>query len=100
MINSERMLELFKERPTVVDEPTAEELPSCEGEIRFDDVKFSSTPGSQPSRSSFAARLVPLPRSLVSPVVASPPSFDFCSVSTIPSWKHSSRRSRCQRRDY
>jgi len=41
MINSERMLELFKERPTVVDEPTAEELPSCEGEIRFDDVKFS-----------------------------------------------------------
>ncbi len=41
MINSERMLELFKERPTVVDEPTAESLPSCEGEIRFDEVKFS-----------------------------------------------------------
>jgi len=41
MINSERMLELFKERPTVVDEPTAESLPSCEGDIRFDKVKFS-----------------------------------------------------------
>jgi ABC-type transport system involved in Fe-S cluster assembly fused permease/ATPase subunit len=41
MINSERMLELFKERPTVVDEPTAESLPSCEGDIRFDEVKFS-----------------------------------------------------------
>ena len=44
MINSERMLELFKERPTVVDSPTAEELPSCQGEIRFDDVKFSYDP--------------------------------------------------------
>ena len=44
MINSERMLELFKERPTVVDEPTAEDLPSCQGEIRFDEVKFSYDP--------------------------------------------------------
>lgn len=41
MINSERMLELFKERPTVVDEPDAQDLPSCQGEIRFNDVKFS-----------------------------------------------------------
>ena len=41
MINSERMLELFKERPTVVDDPSAVSLPSCEGDIRFDEVKFS-----------------------------------------------------------
>lgn len=44
MINSERMLELFKERPTVVDEPDAHDLPSCQGEIRFNDVKFSYDP--------------------------------------------------------
>ncbi|KAJ9666321.1 ATP-binding cassette-type vacuolar membrane transporter Hmt1 [Coniosporium apollinis] len=41
MINSERMLELFKEQPTVVDQPHAKELPSCEGEIRFNDVHFA-----------------------------------------------------------
>jgi ABC-type transport system involved in Fe-S cluster assembly fused permease/ATPase subunit len=41
MINSERMLELFKEKPTVVDRPGATELPSCEGDIRFDEVKFA-----------------------------------------------------------
>ncbi|KAI4139290.1 MAG: hypothetical protein L6R39_006375, partial [Caloplaca ligustica] len=41
MINSERMLELFKERPTVVDEPGAQPLPSCQGDIRFNDVKFA-----------------------------------------------------------
>ncbi len=41
MINSERMLELFKEQPTVVDDSSAESMPSCEGEIRFQDVKFS-----------------------------------------------------------
>jgi ATP-binding cassette, subfamily B, vacuolar membrane transporter HMT1/ACLQ len=44
MINSERMLELFKERPSVVDEPDAEELRSCQGEIRFNDVKFAYDP--------------------------------------------------------
>ena len=44
MINSERMLELFKENPTVVDEPQATELPSCQGEIRFSDVKFAYDP--------------------------------------------------------
>ncbi|KAL8783337.1 MAG: hypothetical protein Q9213_004712 [Squamulea squamosa] len=44
MINSERMLELFKERPTVVDEPDAQLLPSCEGEIRFNDVQFAYDP--------------------------------------------------------
>ncbi|KAK5165914.1 ATP-binding cassette-type vacuolar membrane transporter Hmt1 [Saxophila tyrrhenica] len=41
MINSERMLELFKEKPTVVDRPDAEEMPTCEGEIRYNDVRFS-----------------------------------------------------------
>ncbi len=44
MINSERMLELFKERPTVIDEPQATELPSCQGDIRFNDVKFAYDP--------------------------------------------------------
>lgn len=44
MINAERMLELFKERPTVVDEPNAEELPSCQGEIRYNDVNFAYDP--------------------------------------------------------
>ena len=41
MINSERMLELFKEKPTVVDGADAVEMPSCEGEIRYNDVHFS-----------------------------------------------------------
>lgn len=41
MINSERMLELFKERATVVDKEGASELPSCEGDLRFSDVHFS-----------------------------------------------------------
>ena len=44
MINSERMLELFKEQPTVVDEPQARDLPSCRGEIIFDDVQFAYDP--------------------------------------------------------
>lgn len=41
MINSERMLELFKEQPTVVDGPNTQPLASCEGEVRFNDVKFA-----------------------------------------------------------
>ncbi|KAK1086316.1 ATP-binding cassette-type vacuolar membrane transporter Hmt1 [Friedmanniomyces endolithicus] len=41
MINSERMLELFKENATVVDSPDAVNLTSCEGEIRYNDVQFS-----------------------------------------------------------
>lgn len=41
MINSERMLELFKEQPTVVDKEDAMPLPSCEGNLRFQDVHFS-----------------------------------------------------------
>ena len=44
MINSERMLELFKESPTVTDDPSAQDFPSCEGEIRFNDVKFAYDP--------------------------------------------------------
>ncbi len=44
MINSERMLELFKEQPTVLDRPNVERLPSCQGDIRFSDVKFSYDP--------------------------------------------------------
>ncbi|KAL1652004.1 ATP-binding cassette-type vacuolar membrane transporter Hmt1 [Diplodia intermedia] len=41
MINSERMLELFKEQPTVVDGPFVKNLPTCEGDIRFNEVRFS-----------------------------------------------------------
>jgi ABC-type transport system involved in Fe-S cluster assembly fused permease/ATPase subunit len=41
MINSERMLELFKELPTVVDKEDAKELPTCQGQLRFEDVHFS-----------------------------------------------------------
>ena len=41
MINAERMLELFKEQPTVVDGPTATDLPTCQGAIRFNDIKFA-----------------------------------------------------------
>lgn len=41
MINSERMLELFKEQPTVVDSEDAGRLLACEGDIRFNDVHFS-----------------------------------------------------------
>lgn len=44
MINSERMLELFKEQPSVKDGPQSEDLPSCQGEIRFNDVKFAYDP--------------------------------------------------------
>ncbi|KAF3030352.1 hypothetical protein E8E12_000541 [Didymella heteroderae] len=41
MINSERMLELFKEQATVVDKKGASELPACNGDLRFKDVQFS-----------------------------------------------------------
>lgn len=41
LINSERMLELFREQPTVVDSPSATPLPICKGDIKFDDVKFA-----------------------------------------------------------
>ncbi|EUC28156.1 hypothetical protein COCCADRAFT_109905 [Bipolaris zeicola 26-R-13] len=41
MINSERMLELFKEQPTVVDKENAQPLVTCEGNLRFQDVHFA-----------------------------------------------------------
>lgn len=41
MINSERMLELFREKPTVVDGPDVQELKNFKGEIKFEDVHFS-----------------------------------------------------------
>ena len=44
MINAERLLELFKERPTVVDRYGATELTSCDGEVSFNDVRFSYDP--------------------------------------------------------
>lgn len=41
LINAERMLELFKEQPHVVDKEDAKELEQCEGDIVFDHVNFS-----------------------------------------------------------
>lgn len=41
MINSERMLELFKEEPTVVDKPGVMSLDTCQGDLRFNDVHFA-----------------------------------------------------------
>ncbi|THC92610.1 hypothetical protein EYZ11_007912 [Aspergillus tanneri] len=41
MINSERLLELFREQPTVVDKPNAAPLPVCQGDIKFENVGFS-----------------------------------------------------------
>ncbi|OAX85283.1 hypothetical protein ACJ72_00345 [Emergomyces africanus] len=41
MINSERMLELFRERPTVIDSPNSRELARCKGDITFDNVRFA-----------------------------------------------------------
>lgn len=41
MINLEQMLELFKELLIVSDEPSTQELSSCNGKIRFDNVSFT-----------------------------------------------------------
>jgi ABC-type transport system involved in Fe-S cluster assembly fused permease/ATPase subunit len=41
LINAERMLELFKEQPHVVDREGAENMEECAGEIIFDNVVFS-----------------------------------------------------------
>lgn len=41
LINAERMLELFKEQPHVVDREGAETLHRCSGDIIFDNVTFS-----------------------------------------------------------
>ena len=40
LINAERMLELFKEQPTVVDREGAKPLDTCQGDIVFDNVTF------------------------------------------------------------
>ncbi|KAI0901763.1 hypothetical protein F4806DRAFT_490238 [Annulohypoxylon nitens] len=41
MISGERLLELFKQRPTVVDRPGAANVTSCEGRVEFSKVKFA-----------------------------------------------------------
>ncbi|KAJ5094193.1 hypothetical protein N7456_010054 [Penicillium angulare] len=41
LINAERMLELFREQPTVVDSSRATPLAMCKGDIRFQNVEFS-----------------------------------------------------------
>ncbi|KAF3058035.1 Heavy metal tolerance protein [Daldinia childiae] len=41
LVDAERMLNLFKEEPTVVDREGAVELRSCKGNISFSDVSFS-----------------------------------------------------------
>ncbi|KAK7425146.1 hypothetical protein QQX98_000060 [Neonectria punicea] len=41
MTSAERVLELFKVQPTVVDSPNAKKLDSCSGRIRWSGVKFA-----------------------------------------------------------
>ena len=41
LINAERLLELFREQPTVVDSPKAQPLAACKGDIKFENVEFS-----------------------------------------------------------
>lgn len=41
MISGERLLELFKIRPTVVDQPGVKTLPECSGHIKWNHVGFS-----------------------------------------------------------
>ena len=41
MISGERLLELFKIQPNVVDAPHAESLTECKGNIRWNNVRFS-----------------------------------------------------------
>jgi ABC-type transport system involved in Fe-S cluster assembly fused permease/ATPase subunit len=41
LINAERLLELFREQPTVVDSPRATPLAMCNGDIKFKDVEFA-----------------------------------------------------------
>ncbi|KAJ9481353.1 hypothetical protein VN97_g12130 [Penicillium thymicola] len=41
LINAERMLELFKEQPTVADSHCVSPLATCQGKIEFRDVSFS-----------------------------------------------------------
>lgn len=58
MINSERMLELFKEKPTVVDSPTVQEKAFCEGDIRLQDLHFSYD-GRKPALSGLDIHCLP-----------------------------------------
>ncbi|KAJ5497452.1 hypothetical protein N7463_009439 [Penicillium fimorum] len=41
LINAERLLELFRVQPSVVDGPSATPLAVCHGRITFDDIQFS-----------------------------------------------------------
>ncbi|KAI1085685.1 hypothetical protein F5B20DRAFT_12784 [Whalleya microplaca] len=41
MISGERLLELFKQRPTVVDRPGAAKVTTCDGRVEFSKVKFA-----------------------------------------------------------
>ncbi|OQE44208.1 hypothetical protein PENCOP_c002G02931 [Penicillium coprophilum] len=41
LINAERLLELFRVQPSVVDEPSATPLAVCHGRITFDNIQFS-----------------------------------------------------------
>ncbi|KAJ2981470.1 hypothetical protein NUW58_g6680 [Xylaria curta] len=41
MISGERLLELFKQRPTVVDGPNVTTMTSCNGRVEFSKVKFA-----------------------------------------------------------
>lgn len=41
LINAERLLELFREQPTVVDSPSATPLAVCNGDIKFENVEFA-----------------------------------------------------------
>lgn len=41
LINAERLLELFKEQPTVTDESDVETINGCNGDIVFQDVEFA-----------------------------------------------------------
>ena len=40
MIDAEHMLKVFKAKPSVADKPDAQQLPTCEGDIRFENVDF------------------------------------------------------------
>ncbi|CAG8337394.1 unnamed protein product [Penicillium salamii] len=41
LINAERLLELFREQPTVLDNTRATPLALCKGDIKFEDVEFA-----------------------------------------------------------
>ncbi|RYO85136.1 hypothetical protein DL766_007353 [Monosporascus sp. MC13-8B] len=44
MISGERLLELFKQQPTVIDRPGAATVTSCEGRVEFSKVGFAYDP--------------------------------------------------------